>query len=115
MARASGPAGGAYPRQLAEASRLVAERLGRGDSWRLVYQSRSGPPSVPWLGPDIGECLTELAEAGSRAVVVVPVGFISDHMEVVFDLDVEAARQAERLRLPLAARRHRARTPGSSR
>jgi ferrochelatase len=109
MAGASGPTGGAYPRQLAEASRLVAERLGRGDSWRLAYQSRSGPPSVPWLGPDIGECLTELAEAGSRAVVVVPVGFISDHMEVVFDLDVEAARHAERLGLPLA----RAATPST--
>ena len=109
MAGASGPTGGAYPRQLAEASRLVAERLGRGDSWRLAYQSRSGPPSVPWLGPDIGECLTELAEAGSSGVVVVPVGFISDHMEVVFDLDVEAARHAERLGLPLA----RAATPGT--
>jgi ferrochelatase len=109
MAGASGPNGGAYPRQLAEASRLVAERLGRGDSWRLAYQSRSGPLSVPWLGPDIGECLTELAEEGSRAVVVVPVGFISDHMEVVFDLDVEAARHAERLGLPLA----RAATPST--
>ncbi len=107
MADASGPDGGAYPRQLAEASRLVAERLGRADSWRLVYQSRSGPPSVPWLGPDIGDCITELAESGSSGVVVVPVGFVSDHMEVVFDLDVEAAAQAERLGLPLA----RAATP----
>jgi protoporphyrin/coproporphyrin ferrochelatase len=107
MAKASGPAGGAYPGQLAEASRLVAGRLGRGDSWRLVYQSRSGPPSVPWLGPDIGDCITELAESGSTAVVVVPIGFVSDHMEVVFDLDVEAAEQAERLGLPLA----RAATP----
>jgi protoporphyrin/coproporphyrin ferrochelatase len=109
MARASGPAGDAYPSQLAEASRLVAARLGRGDSWRLVYQSRSGPPSVPWLGPDIGDCLTELAGAGSSGVVVVPVGFISDHMEVVFDLDVEAAEQAGRLGLPMA----RAATPST--
>jgi len=109
MAGASGPTGGAYPRQLAEASRLIAERLGRGDSWRLAYQSRSGPPSVPWLGPDIGDCLTELAGSGSSAVVLVPVGFISDHMEVVFDLDVEAAGQAERLGLRLA----RAATPST--
>ena len=64
---------------------------------------------MPWLGPDIGECLTELAEAGSSAVVVVPVGFISDHMEVVFDLDVEVARHAERLGLPLV----RAATPST--
>jgi len=109
MAGASGPDGGAYSSQLAEASRLVAGRLGRGDSWRLVYQSRSGPPSVPWLGPDIGDCITELAESGSSAVVVVPIGFVSDHMEVVFDLDVEAAEQAERLGLPLA----RAATPST--
>jgi len=109
MAGASGPAGGAYPAQLAEASRLVAERLGRGDSWRLAYQSRSGPPSVPWLGPDIGDCVTELAESGSSAVVVVPIGFVSDHMEVVFDLDVEVAARAERLSLPLA----RAATPST--
>jgi protoporphyrin/coproporphyrin ferrochelatase len=109
MAAASGPAGGSYPRQLAEASRLVAERLGHGDSWRLVYQSRSGRPSVPWLEPDIGDCLTELAGAGSSGVVVVPIGFISDHVEVVFDLDVEAAERAERLGLPMA----RAATPNS--
>jgi protoporphyrin/coproporphyrin ferrochelatase len=109
MAAASGPDGGAYPRQLAEASRRVAERLGRAGSWRLVYQSRSGPPSVPWLGPDIGDCLTDLARSGSKAVVVVPVGFVSEHMEVVFDLDVEAAQVAGRLGLPLA----RAATPGT--
>jgi protoporphyrin/coproporphyrin ferrochelatase len=109
MADASGPAGGAYPRQLAEASRLVAERAGRTDAWRLVYQSRSGPPSVPWLGPDVADCLAELAASGSRAVVLAPVGFISDHMEVVFDLDIEAAQLAGRLGLPLA----RAATPAT--
>jgi ferrochelatase len=108
MAAASGPAGGAYPRQLAEASRLVAERT-EARSWRLAYQSRSGPPTVPWLGPDVGECLAELARSGSAGVVLVPVGFTSDHMEIVFDLDVEAARAAERLGLPLA----RAMTPGT--
>ena len=109
MAAASGPAGGAYSRQLAEASRLVAERAGRGRSWRLAYQSRSGPPSVPWLGPDVNDCLAELAGSGSAAVVLVPVGFVSDHLEVVYDLDVEAAQLAERLGLPLA----RAATPGT--
>ncbi len=109
MAAASGPAGGAYPRQLAEASRLVAERAGRGRSWRLAYQSRSGPPPVPWLGPDVNDCLAELAGSGSAAVVLVPVGFISDHLEVAYDLDVEAAQLAGRLGLPLA----RAATPGT--
>jgi protoporphyrin/coproporphyrin ferrochelatase len=109
MAAASGPSGGAYPAQLAEASRLVAERAGRARSWRLVYQSRSGPPSVPWVGPDVSDCLAELAAAGSPGVVLAPLGFISDHMEVVYDLDVEAARVARELGLPLA----RAATPST--
>jgi ferrochelatase len=109
MAAASGPAGGAYPAQLTEAARLVAERVPGARSWRLAYQSRSGPPAQEWLGPDISDCLAELARAGSRAVVVVPVGFISDHMEVMFDLDVEAAQAAQRLGLPMA----RAATPGT--
>ena len=109
MAAASGPAGGAYPRQLAEASRLVAERAGRGRSWRLAYQSRSGPPSVPWLGPDVNDCLAELAGSGSAAVVLVPVGFVSDHMEVVYDLDTEALQTAERLGLDAV----RVPTPGT--
>jgi protoporphyrin/coproporphyrin ferrochelatase len=110
MAAASGPGGGAYPAQLAEAARLVAERAGGGRRWRLAYQSRSGPPSQPWLGPDVSECLTELSLAGAAAVVLVPVGFVSDHMEVRYDLDVEAAQTAARLGLPLA----RAATPGTS-
>ena len=111
MAAASGPGGsGAYPAQLAEAARLVAERAGRSRPWRLAYQSRSGPPSQPWLGPDVSECLTELSRAGAPAVVLVPVGFVSDHMEVRYDLDVEAAETARRLGLPLA----RAATPGTS-
>jgi protoporphyrin/coproporphyrin ferrochelatase len=109
MAAASGPAGGAYPAQLAEASRLVAERAGAARPWRLAYQSRSGPPSVPWLGPDVNDCLADMAASGSDGVVLAPVGFISDHLEVVYDLDVEAARTAGRLGLPLA----RAATPGT--
>jgi len=88
-----------YEEQFREASRLVAEGVGHS-SWRLVYQSRSGPPSQPWLGPDIGEALGEIAAAGaSRDVVIVPIGFVSDHMEVMYDLDDEAQRKAKELRL----------------
>ncbi|HLH00909.1 MAG TPA: ferrochelatase [Bryobacteraceae bacterium] len=81
-----------YEKQLMESCRLVAERLNIG-RWRLVYQSRSGPPNQPWLGPDITEVLAELA-AGTD-VVVVPIGFISDHMEVLYDLDTEARQLSE--------------------
>lgn len=108
MAAASGPAGGAYPRQLTEAARLVAERVG-ARSWQLAYQSRSGPPAVPWLGPDVSDCLASLAAAGSAGAVLVPIGFICDHMEVIYDLDVEAAQAAQRLGLPMT----RAATPGT--
>ena len=87
-----------YEVQLTEACRLVSERLGRSD-WRLVYQSRSGPPSQPWLGPDIGDYLRELHAAGTRDVVIVPIGFISDHMEVLYDLDTEASELCEQLGL----------------
>ena len=113
MAAASGPPpGGRYPAQLAEAARLIAERVSAviGEHpWRLAYQSRSGPPSQPWLGPDVCDHLTELAAAGAPGAVLVPVGFITDHMEVVHDLDVEAVERARELGLPLA----RAATPGS--
>jgi protoporphyrin/coproporphyrin ferrochelatase len=109
MSRASGPAGGAYPTQLAEAARLVAAAAGYSRPWRLAYCSRSGPPAQPWLEPDISDCLAELASAGSKAVVVSPIGFVSDHMEVRFDLDVEAAQTAARLGLGFA----RAATPGT--
>jgi len=108
MAAASGPGGGAYQIQLSEVAGRVAAGLG-ARSWRLAYQSRSGPPAIPWLVPDISDCLTDLARAGAPAVVAVPIGFISDHMEVVFDLDVEAARTARDLGLPMA----RAATPGT--
>jgi ferrochelatase len=108
MAAASGPAGGAYPAQLAEAARLVAERIG-DRRWRLAYCSRSGPPAHAWLGPDINAVLADLAAAGAAGVAVVPIGFVSDHMEVRFDLDVEAKATAERLGLPYA----RAATPGT--
>ena len=113
MAAASGPDGGLYPAQLAEAARLVAAGVaaaGGGERpWRLVYQSRSGPPSVPWLGPDVCDHLADLAAGGAPGAVLVPVGFVSDHLEVLYDLDVEAAQAGQRLGLPVA----RAATPGT--
>lgn len=109
MATASGPAGGAYAAQLAVVAELVTAGVGRS-SWRLAYQSRSGPPSVPWLEPDINDTLEEVAAAGATAAVVVPIGFVSDHMEIKFDLDTEAAQTAARLGLPMA----RAATPGTA-
>ena len=87
-----------YEAQLKEACRLVSEKLERRD-WRLVYQSRSGPPSQPWLGPDIGEYLRGLPASGAREVVVAPIGFISDHMEVLYDLDTEASALCRELGL----------------
>jgi protoporphyrin/coproporphyrin ferrochelatase len=89
-----------YEAQLTEACRLVAEGAG-SPSWRLVYQSRSGPPHIPWLEPDIGDHLAEIKRQGIGDVAVVPIGFISDHMEVLFDLDTEAVEIAEELDLNL--------------
>ena len=109
MAAAAGPAGGAYQAQLAETARLVAAEAGLRQPWWLAYSSRSGPPSQPWLEPDINDLLARRAAAGSRAVVVVPIGFISDHIEVKFDLDVEAAQTASTLGLAFS----RAATPGT--
>ena len=82
-----------YEKQFREASRLVAESLGHAN-WQLAYQSRSGPPSQPWLGPDILEVIEKLP---GKDVVVVPIGFLSDHMEVMYDLDVEAQAKAEQV------------------
>jgi ferrochelatase len=79
-----------YVTQLTEATRLVAEQAGAADS-RLVYQSRSGPPTQPWLEPDICDAIRELHARGIRQLVIAPIGFISDHMEVLYDLDTEAA------------------------
>ena len=90
-----------YVRQLEEASSLVAHGAGH-DPWRLAYQSRSGPPAQPWLEPDIGDVLRGLAASGeARDVVVAPIGFLSDHMEVMYDLDTEAASLAAGLGLNL--------------
>jgi len=104
-------AGGRYAAELAEAARLISERTRDGSASRdLVYQSRSGPPGQPWLEPDVCDHVRTLAKGGVPAVVAVPVGFVSDHMEVVHDLDVEAAETAASLGLPFA----RAAAPGSS-
>jgi ferrochelatase len=91
----------AYEAQLVETARLVATAVGVED-WAVVYQSRSGPPQVPWLEPDIGDHLETVAARGVAAVVVAPIGFVSDHLEVLFDLDVEAKEIAERLGLAFA-------------
>lgn len=77
---------GDYQKQIQEACRLVAEQVGISD-WRLVFQSRSGPPEQPWLEPDIGDVVREI-EPGAD-VAVVPIGFVSDHIEVIYDLDIE--------------------------
>jgi protoporphyrin/coproporphyrin ferrochelatase len=82
-----------YADQLATSARLVAARLGRS-RWSVAYQSRSGDPRVPWLEPDINDAIRSLARDAGRAVVVVPIGFVVDHMEVLYDLDTEARRTA---------------------
>jgi len=99
-----------YEPQLREAAALVVERLPVPLPWDRAYQSRSGPPSQPWLGPDVNEHLEALASTGVTDVVLVPLGFVSDHMEVVYDLDVQARETAERLGIGLV----RAATPGSA-
>lgn len=89
-----------YEAQLRETTRFVAESLGIPEERRaLVYQSRSGRPTDPWLEPDIADHLRALHERQVRDVVIVPIGFLSDHMEVLFDLDVEAKEECEKLGL----------------
>jgi ferrochelatase len=97
-----------YEVQLAETARLVAERVG-ADEWALVYQSRSGSPHVPWLAPDVCDHIRSLPERGVKDVVVSPIGFVSDHMEILYDLDVEAREAAAAAGLGFA----RAQTAGT--
>jgi len=85
-----------YEAQLAEGAALVAARLGF-DTHVLAYQSRSGNPREPWLGPDIAETVRDQAAGGARDLLVVPIGFVCDHVEVLYDLDIEARQVAERL------------------
>jgi ferrochelatase len=103
----SGPAergfgeGGAYAAQHRAVAEVVVESVQQELSldaklaWQLVYQSRSGPPSMPWLEPDINDAIAELPARGIRAVIIVPLGFVSDHMEVLWDLDNEATESAQ--------------------
>jgi len=104
MNAASGPDGGAYETQHRDVARLVTAGLaaatGTDHGFDLVYCSRSGPPTQPWLEPDVNDHLESLVEAEVPAAVLVPIGFVSDHMEVKFDLDTEALATAGRLGLP---------------
>jgi ferrochelatase len=104
MNETSGPDGGAYVAQHLDVAAEVAARVeaetGRRHEHALVYCSRSGPPSVPWLEPDVNDHLTQLAADRVPGAVLVPVGFVSDHMEVVYDLDTEALETARELQLP---------------
>ncbi|MFR9803458.1 ferrochelatase [Pseudonocardia sp. RS010] len=90
-----------YSRQVAEVARLVAAELGLGE-YDVVWQSRSGPPQVPWLEPDVVDHVEALHAKGIDGVVVAPVGFVSDHVEVVWDLDNEAAAKAGELGMAFA-------------
>jgi len=91
-----------YVDQLNEAARLVSHSAGiTSTAHEVVYQSRSGPPSVPWLGPDINDHLGSLAATGATGVLVVPIGFVSDHAEVLFDLDIQAKATATELGLQM--------------
>ncbi|MFC6020996.1 ferrochelatase [Plantactinospora solaniradicis] len=109
MAASAGPEGGRYEAQLRETAGLVAERVAPDLPYDLVWQSRSGPPQVPWLEPDVNDHLRALAAEGVTSVVVSPIGFVSDHLEVVWDLDTEAAATAKQLGLDFV----RAGTPGT--
>lgn len=91
-----------YERQLLEACRLTADAAGvPPDRWELVYQSRSGRPQDPWLEPDILDHLRDLHARGIHQLVILPIGFLSDHLEVLYDLDVEARRLSDELGLQL--------------
>jgi ferrochelatase len=93
-----------YVQRFESAARRVAEQLGISD-YRLAYQSRSGKPDDPWLEPDIGAVVREEAARGNRALVVAPIGFVCDHVEVLFDLDVEAAQIAAECGVTIARAR----------
>ena len=106
MARTAGPSGDGYVAQ----HRWVAEQVADGIAaatgitkpWELVFQSRSGPPTMPWLEPDVNDAVREFAAAGATDVVLAPIGFISDHMEVIYDLDTEAKATADELGMGFA-------------
>jgi ferrochelatase len=87
-----------YREQLRESARLVAESVGVGD-WAVVYQSRSGRPEDPWLEPDICDYLRQERAGGLKAAVVCPIGFVCDHIEVLYDLDRQAAEVSREIGL----------------
>lgn len=89
--------GGAYAAQHRAVAEVVVAAQSSDVSWSLVFQSRSGPPTQPWLEPDINDAIRELSGTGIRAAVIVPLGFVSDHMEVKWDLDTEAMETANQL------------------
>ena len=101
MDAASGPGGdNTYAAQHARVAAAIAARVGLDDArWEIAYCSRSGAPHIPWLEPDINDCLEELAADGVTSVITVPFGFINDHMEVVYDLDTQASQTAAELGL----------------
>ncbi len=105
MAETSGPDGHRYERQhlsvVEQVVAAVAEETGRTLPASLTYCSRSGPPTQPWLEPDVNDFVRELKDAGTTGVVISPIGFISDHMEVAFDLDTEARETCEEIGLPM--------------
>jgi len=88
--------GGAYAAQHRAVAEVVVREAGTDIPWQLVYQSRSGPPTQPWLEPDVNDVIAGFAAEGVEAVVIVPLGFVSDHMEVLWDLDTEATETAEK-------------------
>ena len=106
MDETSGPDGHAYTQQHRDLAAVIAEaagrEVGRAVPWSLVYCSRSGPPNQPWLEPDVNDHLRALHAAGVPGAAVAPIGFISDHMEVVYDLDTEAKETADEIGLPFA-------------
>lgn len=122
MAESSGPANlrstfqnGAYVAEHNAVAMCILDKVrenfeGEIPLWSLVYQSRSGAPHIPWLEPDIGDALKGAAESGRSAVIIVPIGFISDHVEVIWDLDHEAKELADELGLQFL----RVETPGLS-
>jgi ferrochelatase len=91
--------GGAYEAQHRAVAEVVVAATSPSVDWSLVFQSRSGPPTQPWLEPDVNDAITDLAGRGIRAVVIVPLGFVSDHMEVKWDLDTEAMETSRGLGL----------------
>jgi ferrochelatase len=97
-----------YASQLGHTGALIAREF-PGNKWHLVFQSRSGSPMQPWLGPDVCEHLRALRDDGVTSVVIAPIGFVSDHMEVVYDLDVEARRVADEIGMKMV----RAQTAGT--